>query len=140
MRKILACRTIVFLLFLSLGCVLGLITSIPSFFTLDDIAYYSATAASFVVLVAAFFIYRARFFWIKVAITPMFISAIIYNVYSIFIGSNGNIDSICQTLDAVGWIFIFGYLFKITRGVNWYAKTSEKEKRPDETRQEMRLV
>jgi len=99
-------------------------------------------AAAFMVVVGIY-VYLYVGMWQKVAVTPIFLSCIIYLAYSLIPSFNPteSIDYICMLLESIGIIFIAGYFFTNRRGI-YGNKETQKETHQEETHptQEMRIV
>jgi len=137
-------RPLVFSCCLAGGTLLGLIPLAISEFTeavsLDDIVYYITSFVSYATIFIGILVYTKRDFLLKLAITPLFTSSIIYNAVSMWFSATDYTDNICQLLDQFGWICLFLYLGRLLMRQNHgREETSKEEERKAETGEEMRL-
>jgi O-antigen/teichoic acid export membrane protein len=102
-------------------------------------ATFSSIAASAIVVIATLFVYLYREWQAKLAITPLFVGALIYLNYAFFITPLQTADYLCQIIDSIGIIAIISYtVWNRRKPCEKSEKASTKEK--DHPTQEMRVI
>lgn len=82
--------------------------------------------ASAIIIVVGFAVYCKRDIRLKIAITPLFVSAVTYYVFSVFLEPIETVDYLCQSLDSIGIIAITIYSLMNRRGNHVGKETTEK--------------